>query len=66
MTRIIEVIISPTGETNIETKGFSGSSCQAASQSLEQALGIRQAERLTAEFYSQETSRQQLQEGRPS
>ena len=66
MTRIIEVIISPNGETKIETKGFSGSSCQAASQSLEQALGIRQAERLTAEFYSQETSRQKLQEGRPS
>ena len=66
MTRIIEVMISPTGETKIETKGFSGSSCQAASQSLEQALGVRQAERLTAEFHAQETSRQQLEEGRPS
>ena len=66
MTKIIEVIVSASGETKIETKGFAGSSCQTASQALEKALGIRQAERLTAEFYSQETSREKLQEGRPS
>lgn len=66
MTKIIELLVSRTGETRIETKGFAGSSCQAASQLLEQALGIRQVERLTPEFYSPQTTEQHLQEGRPS
>ena len=65
MTKLIEVIVAPTGEAKIETKGFAGASCQAASQALEQALGIRQTERLTAEFYAQQASPQQIQEGRP-
>ena len=64
MTQIIEVIVSPAGQTKIETRGFSGSSCQEASQGLEQALGIRQAEKLTAEFYAPQTGQQQIQEGR--
>jgi|tagenome__1003787_1003787.scaffolds.fasta_scaffold16034481_2 hypothetical protein len=66
MTQIIEVFVSPAGQTKIETKGFSGSSCQRASQGLEQALGIRQAEKLTPEFYAPQTSQQQVEEGRPS
>jgi hypothetical protein len=65
MTKIIEVIVSPTGETKIETKGFTGTSCQAASQALEHSLGIRQTERPTAEFYAQQTSHEQIREGRP-
>jgi len=50
-SRIIEVIVSPTGETKLETKGFSGSSCRDASRALEQALGLQSREQLTAEFY---------------
>ena len=34
MQRIIEVIVSPKGETSIQTKGYSGGSCLAASQFL--------------------------------
>ena len=49
--RIIEVIVSPKGETKIETRGFASNSCQEASRFLEQALGTRAAEQLTAEFY---------------
>ena len=51
MTRTIEIIVSPTGETTVQTRGFAGSSCQAASKFIEQALGQRTDERLTAEFH---------------
>lgn len=61
--KIIEVTVSPKGETKIETKGFAGSACKAASESLEKALGLKQSEKLTAEFYSQQTSQQQTREG---
>lgn len=64
MSQIIEIIVAPTGETRLETKGFAGSSCQAASQFLEKALGRRQSEQLTAEFHSQPITKHQLQEGR--
>jgi hypothetical protein len=64
MTRqIIEVVISPTGETRVETKGFVGSSCRQASQFLEQALGVSQSERLTAEFYERDASKNQVRQG---
>ncbi len=58
----IEIIVSPTGETNVQTKGFAGSSCRDASALLEKALGQRTGERLTAEFHQQqsvETTQQQ-------
>lgn len=61
--KVIEVTVSPKGETKIETKGFAGSACKAASESLEKALGLKQSEKLTAEFYSQQTQQQQLKEG---
>ena len=48
---IIEVTISSIGETRIETEGFTGASCQQATRALETALGIKQAESLTSEFY---------------
>jgi hypothetical protein len=48
---MIEVVVYPTGETRIQTKGFLGSSCLAASRFLEGALGKRVADRLTSEFY---------------
>jgi Protein of unknown function (DUF2997) len=61
--KIIEVIVSPTGETKIETKGFADSSCQAASQFLEQALGAKTSDKFTAEFYQQQAAEQRLQQG---
>ncbi len=58
MSKIIEVIITPQGETRIETKGFAGSSCQEASQFLERALGSVVLNKPTAEFYrTQESDR---------
>jgi hypothetical protein len=49
--RTVEIIISPKGEAIIQAKGFQGSACQAASRFIEQSLGQRAAETLTAEFY---------------
>ena len=50
--KTIEVIISPSGESRLETKGFAGSECKAASRALESALGKSMAESLTAEFHA--------------
>ena len=63
MTRIIEIIVSPKGETKLETKGFVGSSCRDASKFLESALGQQTGEQLTAEFHQQAQSTNQIQQG---
>lgn len=49
--RIIEIIVSPTGQTNVQTKGFVGGECRDASKFLEEVLGQRVNETLTAEFH---------------
>ena len=56
----IEITITPTGETVLETKGFSGPECREASAFLEAALGTRAAERLTSEFYLPQAATQSL------
>ena len=53
MNKTIEVVISPTGETRIETKGFAGATCQDSSRFLESALGVKTSERLTADYFRQ-------------
>ena len=52
MNKTIEIVVSPQGETRLETKGFAGAECQGASKFLEQALGATAGEQLTAEFHS--------------
>ncbi len=49
--RTIEITVSPTGQTAVQTKGFVGQSCRDASKFIEQALGQRTGETLTAEFH---------------
>ena len=49
--KTIEIIISPTGQTRLETKGFTGKNCHAASKFLEQALGERLSATSTAEAH---------------
>jgi len=49
--KIIEITISPTGETTVQTKGFAGSSCRDATRALEKALGLVQSDQFTAEMY---------------
>ena len=50
--KIIEIIVSPTGEPKIETKGFAGTECFEASRFVEEALGQRTTDQKTAEFHS--------------
>src|SRR5205823_4377798 len=61
MPRIIEVTVSPQGETTIQTKGYAGSDCLQASKFLEQALGIATADHRTAEFYQSLPTQQHVQ-----
>ncbi len=53
MKRTIEITISPTGDSQIVTKGFTGGECRDASKFVEQALGQKTAEQMTSEFYQE-------------
>lgn len=52
MNRIIEVTVSPKGETSIQTKGYAGGDCLQASKFLEQTLGVVAKDVKTGEFYA--------------
>jgi hypothetical protein len=54
----IEITVSPTGQTTVQTQGFTGATCQDASRFVEQALGARTSEERTAEFYQSEPALQ--------
>nr|WP_146410046.1 DUF2997 domain-containing protein [Allorhodopirellula heiligendammensis] len=58
----IEIVVSPTGQTQVQTKGFTGSQCRQASQFMETALGQRTSEQLTAEFHQQANQQQSNQQ----
>jgi len=49
--KTIEITVSPDGAVTVRTKGFTGPACRDASRFVEQALGTRTAEALTAEFH---------------
>lgn len=61
MSKVIEVIVAPTGETKVTTKGFAGGECQEASRFIEQALGKRVTEQLTAEFHQSSATQRHCQ-----
>jgi hypothetical protein len=58
----IEITVAPSGQTQVQTKGFLGTSCRDASRFLEQALGQRTDEQLTAEFHQNESAHQTRQQ----
>jgi hypothetical protein len=60
--KTIEIIVTPAGETSVQTKGFAGSSCREASKFIEQALGDKTAETLTAEFHQTAATQQTLEQ----
>ena len=62
MSKTIEVIVTPTGKTQVQTRGFVGSECRQASQFIEQALGERTQEQLTTEFHQQASQQQSHQQ----
>ncbi len=57
--KTIEIVISPQGAILLQTKGFAGNTCKAATKALEEALGIKGKEKLTAEFYQTQTAHSQ-------
>jgi hypothetical protein len=58
--KTIEITVGPKGETKVETRGFSGPACREASRFVEQALGQKTAEALTAEFHQAQEASQDL------
>ncbi len=60
--KTIEITVSPDGETKVETKSFTGPECREASRFVEQALGQRTAETLTAEFHQGQQAGQELRQ----
>jgi hypothetical protein len=62
MPRIIEVVVSPQGETTVQTKGYAGGDCLLASKFLEQSLGVVAQESKTAEFHAEAAAEQQVRQ----
>lgn len=62
MNKTIEIIVSPEGRTTVQTLGFTGPSCREASRFIEQALGQRTGEQLTAEFHQAQPVAQHQQQ----
>ena len=60
--KTIEITVSPSGEAKVETRGFTGSECREASRFVEQALGRKTAETLTAEFHQGQQAGQELRQ----
>ena len=63
-SKTIEIIVRSDGSTSLETKGFVGSECRAASEFIEQALGSRASEQLTSEFHQSVAGTQQTTQQR--
>jgi hypothetical protein len=61
MSRVIEVVVSPQGETTIQTKGYAGGDCLQASKFLEQALGVAVTDQKTTEFFQTSVQTQAIQ-----
>jgi Protein of unknown function (DUF2997) len=62
LNKTIEILISPKGETKIETRGFSGAECRLASRFVEETLGQRTAEQLTSVFHQDQQASQDLRQ----
>ena len=57
--KTIEVLVSPSGQITVQTRGFAGDACRHAGKALEQALGSVEREQLTAEFHQSSVNRRQ-------
>ncbi len=62
MSKNIEIVVTPTGQTQVQTKGFAGSACRDASRFIEEALGKTTGEQLTGEFYQTHAAQQNAQQ----
>jgi len=62
VSKVIEIVVNPRGEATVQTRGFTGGECREASKFVEQALGQRTAETLTAEFHQGQQAGQHLEQ----
>ena len=62
MNKIIEIIVTPTGETSVQTKGFAGAECRQASQFVEIALGQVTSDQPTSELHQSQTEQRLKQQ----
>ena len=62
MSKVIEITVNPKGEATVQTRGFAGSECREASRFVEQALGQKTTETLTAEFHQGQQAGQELRQ----
>ena len=62
MNKVIEIVVNPRGEATVQTRGFTGGECREASKFVEQALGTRASESLTAEYYQGQQAGQSLRQ----
>jgi Protein of unknown function (DUF2997) len=60
--KTIEITVDPKGQSRVETNGFTGGECREASRFVEQTLGTRSAEILTAEFHQGQQAGQELEQ----
>ena len=60
--KTIEITVDAQGRVTVETRGFAGGQCREASRSVEEALGARTSERMTAESYQAQDGRQDLRQ----
>lgn len=61
-SQIIEIVVSPEGQSRVETRGFNGGECREASRFIESALGSRVSETLTAAFHQTQVTNQRARE----
>jgi len=63
MKRTLEILISPSGEIQIDAIGFKGPDCQAATRFLEEALGTVQVRQRKPEFQRRNVTQTKQQLG---
>lgn len=62
MSKQIVIDVDPKGGVKIQTKGYAGSGCQAATAALEKALGVVTSDQKTSEFYASEQAGQGVEQ----
>ena len=61
--KTIEIVVSPAGQSTVQTRGFTGGECRDASRFIENALGKRISEQMTAEYHQHTHDQARQREG---
>ena len=63
MKRTIEVIVSTSGEVQIDAVGFKGADCEQATKFLEEALGVVHQKQRKPEYHQRSKTKHQQRIG---